>query len=132
MEVDGELVLELLGKPRFRPRRKLERSEIGVATGLAWTEAGGEVLGTEGGAMGGEGNLPLNGKFWVLVQEVGENITIEPMRGFPVERDLIVNMEGFFSKYRAMQPYLQTESPEPARERLQSPEERARFDDTTK
>ena len=68
----------------------------------------------------------------ILVQEVGEKITIEPMRGFPVERDLIVNMEGFFSKYRAMQPYLQTESPEPARERLQSPEDRARFDDTTK
>ena len=68
----------------------------------------------------------------VLVRDLGESITVEPLRGFPVERDLIVDMEGFFAKYRSVQPYLQTEGPEPARERLQSPEERARFDDTTK
>jgi succinate dehydrogenase / fumarate reductase iron-sulfur subunit len=41
-------------------------------------------------------------------------------------------MNAFFAKYRALQPYLQPEGPEPPRERRQSPEERERFDDTTK
>jgi succinate dehydrogenase / fumarate reductase iron-sulfur subunit len=41
-------------------------------------------------------------------------------------------MEGFFAKYRSVKPYLITDEPEPERERLQSPEDRARFDDTTK
>ncbi len=68
----------------------------------------------------------------VLVKDLGEQITIEPMRGFPVKRDLVVDMEGFFEKYRSIQPYLKTRSAEPAKERLQSPEERERFDDTTK
>ena len=68
----------------------------------------------------------------VLVKDLGEQITIEPLRGLPVKRDLVVDMEGFFEKYRAIQPYLKTRSAEPAKERLQSPEERERFDDTTK
>jgi succinate dehydrogenase / fumarate reductase iron-sulfur subunit len=41
-------------------------------------------------------------------------------------------MEGFFAKFRSVQPYLQDEGPVPARERRQSPADRARFDDTTK
>lgn len=41
-------------------------------------------------------------------------------------------MEPFFEKYRAVQPYLITDEPPPERERLQSPAERARYDDTTK
>jgi len=69
IEVDGEMVLELLGKPRFRPRAKLERSEIGVATGLAWTEAGGELLETEVGLMKGKGKLTLTGKLGEVMQE---------------------------------------------------------------
>ena len=68
----------------------------------------------------------------ILVRDLGDKITLEPMQGFPVVRDLVVDMDGFFGKYRAMQPYLQTESEEPARERLQTREERERFDDTTK
>jgi succinate dehydrogenase / fumarate reductase iron-sulfur subunit len=68
----------------------------------------------------------------VLVQDVGQEITIEPLRGFAVKRDLVVDMDGFFAKYRSVQPYLQTESDEPARERVQSQKERERYDDTTK
>jgi ATP-dependent Lon protease len=44
--VTPEMVFEFLGKPRFRARRKNEESEVGVATGLAWTEVGGELLET--------------------------------------------------------------------------------------
>ncbi|WP_062208960.1 succinate dehydrogenase iron-sulfur subunit [Demequina oxidasica] len=59
-------------------------------------------------------------------------ITIEPIKGLPVEKDLIVDMEPFFASYREIMPFLMTSGPTPERERLQSPEERARFDDTTK
>ena len=68
----------------------------------------------------------------VLVKELGARITIEPMRGFAVVRDLIVEMEGFFAKYRSVRPYLVTDGEPPANERLQSPEQHAKFDDTTK
>jgi succinate dehydrogenase / fumarate reductase iron-sulfur subunit len=68
----------------------------------------------------------------VLLKELGTRITVEPMRGFPVVKDLVVDMEAFFGKYRSVQPYLMAKSPAPAKERQQSPEERERFDDTTK
>ncbi|MBI3616473.1 MAG: succinate dehydrogenase iron-sulfur subunit [Candidatus Omnitrophica bacterium] len=68
----------------------------------------------------------------VLVKNVKQPIAIEPMRGFKVIKDLIVDMEGFFSKYRQVSPYLIEAGPAPEKERLQSPEERERFDDTTK
>ncbi|AUS79304.1 succinate dehydrogenase iron-sulfur subunit [Actinoalloteichus sp. AHMU CJ021] len=59
-------------------------------------------------------------------------ISIEPIKGLPVEKDLIVDMEPFFEAYRAVKPYLVTTGNEPTRERLQSSADRARFDDTTK
>ena len=70
----------------------------------------------------------------VLVRDVDQPIVVEPIRGLPVHRDLIVDMEPFFAGYRAVKPWLivdETEH-EPARERHQSPEDRERFDDTTK
>jgi len=67
--VSAELLHEFLGKQRFRPRRKNERSEIGVATGLAWTEVGGELLETEVGLMRGKGKLILTGKLGDVMQE---------------------------------------------------------------
>ena len=68
----------------------------------------------------------------VLVKHAGRRITIEPIRGLRVIKDLIVDMEPFFEKYRAIQPYLINGDPTPERERLQSPEDRARYNDTTK
>jgi succinate dehydrogenase / fumarate reductase, iron-sulfur subunit len=68
----------------------------------------------------------------VLIQDVGAKISIEPIRGFAVLKDLIVDMEPFFAKYRAIHPYLINDTPPPHTERLQSPAERAIFDDTTK
>jgi ATP-dependent Lon protease len=67
--VTGDLVQELLGPIRFRRRQKGERSEIGVATGLAWTEVGGELLETEVGLMKGKGKLTLTGKLGEVMQE---------------------------------------------------------------
>lgn len=61
-------------------------------------------------------------------------IQIEPILGLPVIKDLIVDMEPFFDHYKSVMPYFVNDSPAPdnGRERLQSPEDRARFDDTTK
>jgi succinate dehydrogenase / fumarate reductase iron-sulfur subunit len=68
----------------------------------------------------------------VLVKDVGNKITIEPILGLPIVKDLIVDMEPFFEHYRSVMPYLVNDEPPPAQERLQSPEQRERFDDTTK
>ncbi|MFI6097420.1 succinate dehydrogenase iron-sulfur subunit [Lentzea sp. NPDC051213] len=59
-------------------------------------------------------------------------ITIEPIKGLPVNKDLLVNMEPFFEAFRAVKPYLVTYGNEPTRERIQSAADRERFDDTTK
>lgn len=68
----------------------------------------------------------------VLVRDLGKNIVVEPLRGLPVIKDLTVDMEPFFARYRAIQPFLINDEEPPFAERLQSPEARARFDDTTK
>ena len=68
----------------------------------------------------------------VLVKNLRQPIVVEPMRGFRVLKDLIVDMEPFFAKYRAVKPYLINDEAAPATERLQSPDDRERFDDTTK
>jgi ATP-dependent Lon protease len=69
IEVTPERVGELLGKPRYRATKPNEVSEIGVATGLAWTEVGGELLGTEVTLMRGKGNLTLTGQLGDVMQE---------------------------------------------------------------
>ena len=68
----------------------------------------------------------------ILVKDVGSTITVEPLLGLPVVKDLIVDMEPFWAHYRSVMPYLVNDDPAPEKERLQSPEQRARFDDTTK
>jgi ATP-dependent Lon protease len=68
-EVIPERVTQHLGVPRFRPTMAEERNEIGIATGLAWTEVGGEILVTEATLMPGKGHLTLTGKLGDVMQE---------------------------------------------------------------
>jgi len=68
----------------------------------------------------------------VLVKDLGSRITVEPILGMRVIKDMIVDMEPFFEHYRSVMPYLVNDDPTPKQERLQSPEQRERFDDTTK
>ena len=68
----------------------------------------------------------------VLAQDVAPRVTIEPIRGLSVLKDLIVDMEPFMDGYRSILPYLINDSGEPEKERRQSPEDRHRYDDTTK
>ncbi|MFD7666163.1 succinate dehydrogenase iron-sulfur subunit [Streptomyces sp. NPDC059788] len=59
-------------------------------------------------------------------------ITVEAIKGLTVLKDLVVDMEPFFQAYRDVMPFLITNGNEPTRERLQTAEDRERFDDTTK
>ena len=65
--------------------------------------------------------------------DISKPIYVEAIKGLPLEKDLIVDMEPFFASYREVQPFLQAKSaPEPGKERIQSIADRAIFDDTTK
>jgi succinate dehydrogenase / fumarate reductase, iron-sulfur subunit len=87
----------------------------------------------------GSDAMRINGRNYlackVLVRDLGTaNITVEPLMGLRVIKDLIVDMDPFFAQYKSIMPYLVNDEPLPAdgKERLQSPEERERFDETTK
>ncbi len=86
----------------------------------------------------GSDALRINGRNHLacktLVRDVGAKITVEPLLGLKVIKDLIVDMQPFFDNYKKVLPWFINDSPLPAdgKERLQSPEDRARFDETTK
>jgi succinate dehydrogenase / fumarate reductase iron-sulfur subunit len=86
----------------------------------------------------GSDAMRINGKNRLacktLIKDVNPDkpITVEPIKGLPVEKDLIVDMEPFFDAYREVMPFLITNGNEPTRERIQSQADRDRFDDTTK
>ena len=67
--VRSEHLTELLGVPKFRPATSDKKNEVGIATGLAWTEVGGEILTTEATLMKGRGKLTLTGKLGDVMQE---------------------------------------------------------------
>ena len=68
-EITAAKVTEHLGVPRYRPAMLEDKNEIGIATGLAWTEAGGELLFTESTLMPGKGRLTLTGQLGDVMQE---------------------------------------------------------------
>ncbi|MGY1498078.1 succinate dehydrogenase iron-sulfur subunit [Streptomyces sp. QTS52] len=87
----------------------------------------------------GSDAMRINGKNRLacktLIKDINpaKPITVEPIKGLTVLKDLIVDMDPFFQAYRDVMPFLITkDTNEPTRERLQSAEDRERFDDTTK
>jgi succinate dehydrogenase / fumarate reductase iron-sulfur subunit len=86
----------------------------------------------------GSDAMRINGKNRLacktLIKDVNPDkpITVEPIKGLPVLKDLVVDMEPFFAAYRSVMPFLVTSGNEPTRERIQSQKDRERFDDTTK
>ena len=68
----------------------------------------------------------------IRVDQLGRKISVAPLPGMPVIKDLVVDMDDFFEKYRSVMPYLVNDEPPPERERLQSPADRERYDDATK
>ena len=85
------------------------------------------------GVCGSDG-LNINGKNGLacitpLSETVRKNkLVIRPLPGLPVVRDLVVDMSLFYAQYEKIEPYLQNDTPAPAIERLQSPEDRAKLD----
>ncbi len=86
------------------------------------------VCGSDAMVINGENGLACG----QLIERTGHDITLEPIRGLPVIKDLVVDMEPFFAQYRSVLPYLINERDPGYTERLQSAEDRERFDDTTK
>ncbi|MFD5447797.1 succinate dehydrogenase iron-sulfur subunit [Streptomyces sp. NPDC003470] len=87
----------------------------------------------------GSDAMRINGKNRLacktLIKDISPEkpITVEAIKGLTVLKDLVVDMEPFFQAYRDVMPFLITkDTNEPTRERLQSAEDRERFDDTTK
>lgn len=82
------------------------------------------VCGSDGMNVNGKNRLACTTRLTSLT----EPVVIRPLPGLPVIRDLVVDMTQFYQQYEKGQPYLQNDTPAPATERLQSPEERAKLD----
>src|SRR5690242_12095930 len=68
-KVSAENISEFLGVAKFRDMLAHEKSEVGLVTGLAWTEVGGSILSTEVTIVDGKGKLTLTGKLGDVMQE---------------------------------------------------------------
>ncbi len=82
------------------------------------------VCGSDGMNVNGKNRLACT----THLSSLGDKVVVRPLPGLPVERDLIVDMSQFYKQYEKAKPYLQNDTPAPATERLQSPEERAKLD----
>ncbi|MEE4298834.1 MAG: succinate dehydrogenase iron-sulfur subunit [Pseudomonadales bacterium] len=84
------------------------------------------VCGSDGINMNGRNGLAC---ITPVSQVVKKNrLVLRPLPGLPVVRDLVVDMNQFYRQYEKIKPYLQNDTPAPAQERLQSPEEREKLD----
>lgn len=83
------------------------------------------------GICGSDG-MNINGKnglaCLIALRNLPEKIIIRPLPGLPVIRDLVVDMSMFYRQYEKVQPYLINNTPPPAKERKQSPEDREKID----
>ncbi len=82
------------------------------------------VCGSDGMNINGRNGLACITK----LRDLPNRVVLNPLPGFPIICDLIVDMTQFFTQYEKVKPYLQNSNPPPETERLQSPDERARLD----
>lgn len=85
------------------------------------------VCGSDGMNMNGKNGLACITPISEATQGKNE-LVLRPLPGLPVIRDLVVDMSMFYTNYERVKPYLINNTPVPAKERLQSPEERAKLD----
>ncbi|MFZ5842805.1 MAG: succinate dehydrogenase iron-sulfur subunit [Pseudomonadota bacterium] len=83
------------------------------------------------GVCGSDG-MNINGKNGLActtpVKSLKQPVVVRPLPGLPVVRDLIVDMSMFYKQYERIKPYLQNSTPAPAKERLQTPEDREKME----
>ena len=84
------------------------------------------VCGSDGVSMNGKNGLACITPVSAVAK--GGKLSIKPLPGLPVIRDLVVDMEQFYTQYRKIEPYLINNEVPPAKERLQSPAEREKLD----
>jgi ATP-dependent Lon protease len=68
-DVTGNTISRYLGSPKYLPEEEMKQNEVGVSTGLAWTEAGGEVIFVEAMLMKGKGTLTMTGQLGDVMKE---------------------------------------------------------------
>lgn len=83
------------------------------------------VCGSDGMNINGKNGLACVTSFFELKTD---KVVLRPLPGFPIIRDLVVDMAQFYAQYEKIEPYLQNDAPAPAKEHLQSPEEREKLD----
>ncbi len=89
------------------------------------------VCGSDAMRINGKDRLACKTLVRDIADAEGSTIRIEPLRHFPVVKDLVVDQKPFFEKYRAVKPFLINDEPVEGKERVQSQEERDAFDDAT-
>ncbi len=82
------------------------------------------ICGSDGVNINGKNGLAC----LINMRTLPKKVVIKPLPGLPVIRDLVVDMNMFYNQYEKVQPYLINETPPPAKERLQSPEDREKLD----
>ena len=84
----------------------------------------------------GSCSMHINGSYRLAcetrVEQLGPEITIQPLQHFRIIKDLVVDLDDFFAKVDAIQPYLMPDREPPLHEWLQSPEQRDRIEDGAK
>lgn len=104
----------------------LERLKAEQDATITYRRSCGEgVCGSDGMNINGKNGLAC---ITTISQLKSDKIVIRPLPGFPVIRDLAVDMSQFYQQYERIEPYLQNDNVAPARERLQSPDERSQLD----
>ncbi len=83
------------------------------------------VCGSDGMNINGKNGLSCVTSFFHLNTD---KVILRPLPGFPIIRDLVVDMTQFYKQYEKIEPYLQNDEPVPAKEHLQSPEDRKKLD----
>ncbi len=84
------------------------------------------VCGSDGMNINGKNGLACIKPLSECVEK--NTLILRPLPGLPVIRDLVIDMGQFYAQYKKIEPFLQNDTPAPAIERLQSPEERAKLD----
>ena len=81
--VTGGNLHRYLGPPKYLPEGEVEKDEVGVATGLAWTQVGGETLAVEASLMKGKGQLLLTGQLGDVMKESARRRSVISGPGLP-------------------------------------------------
>ncbi len=105
--------------------------EIDGSLGLRRSCAHG-ICGSDAMRINGSNQLACKALVKQLIKGESGTIQVEPILGLKVLKDLIVDMEPFFEHYRSVMPYFVNDDIPPERERLQSPQDRERYDEGTK